>query len=217
MTVALRSRRTATLPAAGGERTLATVPVAPALSPADELTLAAILAAARRVMAARGYEAASYVAIGEAAGVSPASVRRFFPTKMELALETLQVPRAMRGASRLARLSGREIVTQYLQFWETGQNTAILLSVFRAAANDGRIVRDVERFLTAALVRPLAWGLQSVDACPRIRLMMSQLAGLAVSRYVLREEPLASADCETLACWMGPPIDGLLHGALGAG
>jgi hypothetical protein len=46
--------------------------------------------------------------------------------------------------------------------------------------------------------------------------MISYLCGLAVSRYLLREEPLASADHETIADWMGPSIDGALHGALGA-
>ncbi len=38
-------------------------------------------------------------------------------------------------------------------------------------------------------------------------LVASQLLGLAWTRYVLRLEPLASADVETLAAWVGPTID----------
>ncbi len=53
------------------------------------------------------------------------------------------------------------------------------------------------------------------DAYPRARLAFSQLLGLAVSRYVLVQEPLASADHETIAAWARPSLDYFLHGELG--
>jgi hypothetical protein len=73
----------------------------------------------------------------------------------------------------------------------------------------------VERHATEAIVRPFAVENRSTDACPRARLAFSLLVGLAMSRYVLIQEPLASADPETLAAWIGPSLDRYLDGGLG--
>jgi len=176
----------------------------------------AVIAALRATLVERGYHATTYDVVARRAGVRPADIGRLSGSKSELVLEALGLPRLLRGAGRLARLGGAEIVAEYLRFWETDDNAEILLGVLDAALSDRRVVRDVEGFLTRALIRPLAVALGMSDACPRVRLLISCLSGLAVSRYVLREEPLASADHETIAAWVGPAIDGYLHGELGA-
>lgn len=48
----------------------------------------------------------------------------------------------------------------------------------------------------------------------RATLVGSQLVGLAVSRYVLRLEPLASTPADELARHLGPTLDRYLTGAL---
>jgi len=170
----------------------------------------------RVALSTRGYRGASYDVVADLAGVRPAQIRGLFGSKSALVLEALGLPPTPHGAACLALLSGRDIVTRYLEFWETGENATILLGVLSAAATDKRVVRDFECYLTRALVRPLSAALGKVDAYPRVRLLVSYLSGLAVSRYLLREEPLASADHETVADWVGPSIDGFLHGQLGA-
>jgi AcrR family transcriptional regulator len=176
---------------------------------------AEIAAAARRLFVSHDYRAVTYVLVAGEAGVDPSEVRAAYPAKIELVLAALGLPGALR-ASSIARLTGREIVRHYLDFWERDGNSAILRRILAAAAADDRVVRDIEDYLSGTLVRPLSWGLRTPDACPRVRLLVSTLTGLSFSRYVLKEEPLASGDHETVAAWVGPVIDSLLHGRLEA-
>ena len=81
---------------------------------------------------------------------------------------------------------------------------AILRELLCASVSDRRLAVALERHVIGTVIRPFAEEDQSTDAYPRARLAFAALLGLAVSRYVLRQEPLASADHETLAAWMGP-------------
>jgi AcrR family transcriptional regulator len=171
--------------------------------------------AARELLAVADYAAVDFDAVAQAAGVRPADVRRHFGSRIELTMAALTLPPPLTGALR-ARLTGAQTVARFLAFWEDGANTAILLNVFRATLHDRRVVREVQACMERVLVRPLVGGLATPDAAPRARLVTSALVGLAVTRYVLREEPLASADHATVAAWMGPAIDCYLRDRLGA-
>ena len=50
------------------------------------------------------------------------------------------------------------------------------------------------------------------DAALRVGLFSSHLIGLAVSRYLVRAEPVASADPATLVRWIGPVLQNYLTG-----
>jgi AcrR family transcriptional regulator len=171
--------------------------------------------AARDLLAVADYTAVDFEAVAQAAGVRPEDVRRHFGSRIELTMAALRLPPPLTGARR-ARLTGAQTVARFLAFWEGGANRPILLNVFRATMRDRRVVREVEACMEQVLVRPFAGGLATPDARPRVRLVTSALVGLAVTRYVLREEPLASADHATVAAWMGPSIDCYLRDALGA-
>jgi AcrR family transcriptional regulator len=176
----------------------------------------AVVSAVGEALATRGYHATTYDYIAALAGCRPADVRRAFPSKKGLILEALRLPEALGSVPELLRLPGEELVTRYLEFWETADNAVILGCVFRAAVSDERVAAALERYLADALVGPLAAGLETTDAYPRVRLLISYLVGLTMSRYILAEEPLASADRETVAAWAGPSVDGFLHRRLGA-
>ncbi|HUK77697.1 MAG TPA: hypothetical protein VL117_08875, partial [Thermoleophilia bacterium] len=107
------------------------------------------------------------------------------------------------------------IVTRWLEFWECGRNEDILRSVYGAAAQDRRLAATLEARTIELIVAPFAARVPAPDACPRARLACAQLLGLAISRYVLLQEPLASADHETIAAWAGPALDCSLRDVLG--
>lgn len=174
----------------------------------------AIVGAARELLAVADYRDVDFEAVAQAAHVSPADVRRAFPTRMALTVAAMKLPPVAVGAD-LVRLGGAGVVRRFLSFCERGENAAILLNVLRAAVRDPRVVRDVEDYVSGSLLGPLAGVLGTPDACPRVRLLVSALLGLSVSRYLLREEPLASADHDTVAAWMGPSLDCYLRGRLG--
>jgi AcrR family transcriptional regulator len=185
------------------------------VSLADARERRVVVGAARRLLAVADYAAVDFDAVAQAAGLHPRRVRRHFGSRMELTRATLRLPAGISGRQR-ARLSGAQTVTRFLEFWEDHDNAPILCAVLRAAMRDARVAREVEDVMDQALLLPMSAGLGTPDACPRVRLVTSALVGLAVTRYVLGEEPLASADHATVAAWMGPSIDCYLRGALGA-
>ena len=164
---------------------------------------------------ARPYEQVTFTFIARLAGVTAADVRRCFATKAELVLAALRRPSRVPPAAGALAGSGAEIVARWLEFWEFGDNGTILRRVCGAATDDRRLAAALEARAIALVIAPFAARVPAPDACPRARLACAQLLGLAMSRYVLCQEPLASADHETLAAWAGPALDCSLRGALG--
>jgi hypothetical protein len=72
----------------------------------------------------------------------------------------------------------------------------------------------LRRLLTRVLLRPLALGAGGDDPDLRAALLASQIVGLAITRYVLKLEPVASADADRLASLYGPTLQRYLAGAL---
>jgi hypothetical protein len=88
------------------------------------------------------------------------------------------------------------------------------LALIRSAVADEPAARLLHELLTAdgpeAVIRELGYP----DPEVRGALVGSQLVGLAFTRYVVRLEPLASADPETVAALVGPTIQRYLQGDL---
>jgi len=187
----------------------------PTIPPRDGGIREAVVAVVPAALRARAYEHVTYTFVACLAQVAPADVRRCFPTKAGMVLAALQAPHGRPPDRAALELSGAEIVTRHLEFWETGDNTVILRSVCSASAANERLAAAIEAHTIAALIAPFAARTQTTDACPRARLAVSELLGLAFSRYVLHQEPLASADHETIAAWAGPAVDYFLKGELG--
>jgi len=134
----------------------------------------------------------------------------------EAALADLHAVEGVRAATAPGLLGhGAEIVAGFLRFCETGDNARIVKRLLRASADDPRQAALVDAYVVQSLVKPYVDHVRLTDAWPRARLAFSQLIGLAVSRYILREEPIASADHATLAAWAGPVIDYFLRSELG--
>jgi hypothetical protein len=180
----------------------------------DQATRDAVVAVVADALQARPYDQVTYTFIAALAHVTAADVQRCFATKAEMVLSALY-PTPAWSPRRALALSGAEIVTGYLEFWETADNAAILRCVCAASATDKRLAAAVEAHMVAGLIAPFAAQAPTPDACPRARLAVAALLGLALSRYMFRQEPLASADHETIAAWSGPALDYYLKGELG--
>jgi hypothetical protein len=73
----------------------------------------------------------------------------------------------------------------------------------------------LREFVTATIFTRVAKELGMPDAHLRASLVASQMIGLAVARYTLRVEPLASAPRATLIAALAPTIQRYLTGDLG--
>ncbi|MFF4714811.1 TetR family transcriptional regulator [Streptomyces eurythermus] len=171
-----------------------------------------ILAAAREEFSARGYEKTSVRGIAKAAGVDPALVHHYFGTKeqvFEAAIEVafapaLDAPDAV--AEGPADGVGERLTRFVLGIWEDPATRAPLLAVVRSAVDNDTAAAVLRRLVAAQLMRRIAARLELPDAELRAELAAAQLVGCAMLRYVIRLEPLASADLEQIIARVAPVV-----------
>ncbi|MFP8964760.1 TetR family transcriptional regulator, partial [Streptomyces nanhaiensis] len=180
-----------------------------------------ILASARAEFAERGYDKASIRSIARGAEVDPALVHHYFGTKeqvFEAAAEVSFAP-AAEGLGRLAARGpdglGEELVRFFLGVWENPASRAPLLAVVRSALSNETAARIFRRMVARQLMARVARRLDAPDRELRVELAAAQMVGVAIMRYVLGIEPLASADPEDLVARLSPAVQHHLTGPAG--
>ncbi|MEV0154994.1 TetR family transcriptional regulator [Micromonospora sp. NPDC050686] len=183
-------------------------------------TREAILAAARAAFAERGFDAASIRAIAAAASVDPALVHHYFGTKEELFRATVAIPIDPAGLLPAVLAGGPDevgerLVRTFLTVWDSPVGTAAV-ALLRSAVSSEWTARLLREFLATQILRRV---LDQLDLDPAERplrgaLVASQVAGLAMMRYVIRLDPIATADRETLVAALAPTLQRYLTGDL---
>ncbi|NEB00764.1 TetR family transcriptional regulator [Streptomyces sp. SID13726] len=176
----------------------------------------AILAAARAEFSERGYDKTSVRGIAKAAGVDPALVHHYFGTKEQVfgaAVEVAFAP-ALNAPEALADgpLDGvGERLTRFIfGVWENPTTRAPLLAIVRSAVNNEAAAAVFRRLVASQLLRRVAAQVDLPDAELRAELAAAQLVGTAMLRYVIKVEPLASADPEQIIARVAPVVQGHL-------
>jgi AcrR family transcriptional regulator len=181
-------------------------------------TRAELLVAARAVFAERGYDGATVRAIAERAGVDPAMVNHWFGGKEPLFVAALNLPAD--PASILAgALPGdpeqlaERILGRLLQVWdETGG--AQLATLMQSIASHDAATSMMREFIVRVLVGKVLAAVAPDRPELRASLCGTQVFGLAFVRYVLKVEPLASADHATVIAAVAPNLQRYLTGPL---
>lgn len=181
-------------------------------------TREAILAAARDGFARHGYDGASVRGIAGAAGVDPALVHHYFGSKDALFVAAMRIP--VNPAEVVGRLVaggldglGERIVGTFLSVWDGPARPAIV-AVLRGALTHKASARMFREFVTDQILRRALTDLRLPDARLRGSLAASQLLGLAIARYVLGLEPLATLPAPTVVAAVGPTLQRYLTGPL---
>jgi len=188
--------------------------------PGESGTQQAILDAARAQFAQRGYDRATVRAIAAAAGVDPALVHHFYGTKQALFVATMALPFDP-GELLPALLApgleglGERLVGTVLDVWEDEGNRVALLGMVRSATSNEHAATMIREFLTASALQRVAALLPGHDAALRVELAVSHVVGLALARYVLGLEPLASAPRDELVAMVAPVVQRYLAGCGG--
>jgi AcrR family transcriptional regulator len=184
-------------------------------------TREAILAAARRAFAERGYQHATIRQVAELVGVDPALVHHYFGTKQGLFVAAVQLP--VNPVEQLSAVLaddpervGERMVEAFLAIWDHAVDRSPLLTLVRSAVGDEAAAAMLREFITAEVLGPIARRLGSPDAGLRATLVGSQLIGLAMARYIVRVEPLASTPAGQIAAAVGPTLQRYLTGDLSA-
>ncbi|MFF0228252.1 TetR family transcriptional regulator [Streptomyces sp. NPDC004629] len=178
-----------------------------------------ILTAAREEFSERGYEKTSVRGIAKAAGVDSALVHHYFGTKeqvFEAAIEVAFAP-ALNAPNAVAAVPldgvGERLTRFFLGIWENPASRAPLLAILRSAVNNETAAAVFRRLIASQLLRRIAGQLELPDAELRAELAAAQLVGCAMLRYVIKMEPMASADLEQIIARAAPVVQGHLTGA----
>jgi AcrR family transcriptional regulator len=187
--------------------------------PGESGTRDAILEAARREFAQHGYDRATIRGVARGAGVDPALVHYFFGTKTELFTAAMQLPinPAELVQTLLAgepELIGERLIGTFLAVWDHAATRDVFIGLLRSAVTDDHAAALLREFAVRELFGRVAAALGTPDAELRASLVFSQIFGLAVARYILRIEPLASTPGQVVAAAVGPTIQRYITGDL---
>lgn len=182
-------------------------------------TREAIIAAARRLFAERGFENASMRAIAAAAGVDAALITHFFGSKAKLLAASLdwpfdpdqELPGLLEGGEDRV---GERLAALFVRTWDREGSRNPVITLLRAASAEPAAADLLADFMRARLFGPLLAELGADQPELRGNLVASQLGGLGLTRYILGFEPLASAPPQDVIRWIAPTIQRYLTGSL---
>lgn len=174
--------------------------------PRSEGTRRAILGAARATFAARGYEQATIRAVAARAGVDASMVMRYFGSKAGLFTAAvtmdLQVP-DLRSVPASRR--GELLVRHFVSRWEDPLHDDEMIALLRTGVTSETVAKRLQAVLGQLITEPIA-ALAYERAAERSTLIATQLLGLALCRYILRFEPLASLPADDVVAAVAPSV-----------
>ena len=174
--------------------------------PRSEGTRRAILGAARATFAARGYEQTTIRAVAARAGVDASMVMRYFRSKAGLFTAAvtmdLQVP-DLRSVSASRR--GELLVRHFISRWEDPLHDDEMIALLRTGVTSETVAERLQAVLGQLITEPIA-ALADERAAERGTLIAAQLLGLALCRYILRFEPLASLPADDVVAAVAPSV-----------
>ena len=187
--------------------------------PGPNTTRALIEDTARKLFAELGYERTSLRQVALQAGVDPMLVSHYFGGKRDLFLAVVELPidpavvidAVVAGDKATA---GQRLATLVLNILDDEVRRRPLLGMVRAATAEPEAAAPVREFLTRNLLTPIAQRLESGDADYRAGLVMSQIIGFTLARYIVGIEPLASHPRERVAADLAATLQRYLLGEL---
>ncbi len=175
----------------------------------------AVLDAAKAGFRARGYLGTTMKGVAAAAGVAPDVVRRYYANKDELFAAAMKLP--FDPATAVPALLapgieglGERLVRFTLETLGDEKSRDDLVALFQAGSSAAKAAGSLRAFFESSVIDKLASTIGVPDARMRVSLISSYLVGVAVNRYVMKMEPLASASEEQVVRMVAPTIQSLI-------
>jgi AcrR family transcriptional regulator len=185
-------------------------------------TRQAILDAARGRFGAHGYDGTKLRDVAADAGVDVALVSYFFGSKDGLFAAAMEFP--INPAELVEELMrdgtdglGERIIRRFLEIWDNTGGRSPLIALVRSAASNEQAAALVRGFIERELLGRIAAAIDAPQPELRAALAGSQMVGLLMARYVVKVEPLAHTDADTLVAALGPTLQRYLTGDVALG
>jgi len=169
-------------------------------------TRRAILQAARAAFAAHGYDQTTIRAVAAAAGIDASMVMRYFGSKAGLFAAAVTVDLVIPDLRDVPAGQRGEVLTRSLVArWEDPARDDELIMLLRTAVNSEAVAAQLQAVLSQQVLEVVA-ALGVADASERAGYIQAQLLGLALCRYILRLEPLASLATADVVSAVAPSV-----------
>jgi AcrR family transcriptional regulator len=181
-------------------------------------TRSTILDAARTAFSEKGLAGTTIRGVASAAGVDAALVYHYFRAKDDLFLAAMELPfdpREVIGPALVggADGAGERLLRAFLSMWDDPEVAPALIGIVRSALQPGGERLVTEGFVPVVLL-PAGQALGIDRPEVRMPLVISQVAGLILTRYLVRLEPIASMPADRVVATYAPVIQHYLTGDL---
>ncbi|GAA5083023.1 AcrR family transcriptional regulator [Thermocatellispora tengchongensis] len=187
----------------------------PGRRPGTADTRGEILAAARRIFAEKGFDKATIRGIAREAAVDPALVHHYFDSKEGVFVAAMQLP-VDPGKVIPAILSGprdqigRRLATLILTITSDAQAREPVMALMRTAMTNEQAVTMIREFITRAVLSRAA---DTLGVPPlRMEAAFAQMFGIVMMRYIVKLEPLASAEIDEVIDLVAPTVQRYIDG-----
>jgi len=183
----------------------------------SEQTRTAILAAARHLLAQRGYEGTTIRAVAAQAGIDPSMVMRYYESKAGLfaaAVDVdLRLDEAVDGCP--PEQLGDRLARHFVARWEGALSDEFITLLLRSASTNPEAAEKMQTVFQGQVLRLIRGVVgDKPDTARRVGMLSTQILGVALCRYVLRIPPVVAMDGDTLAATMAPVLQHYLTGEL---
>jgi AcrR family transcriptional regulator len=175
-----------------------------------------IVAVARRAFGAKGYDATSLRSIAAQAGVDPGLLVHYFGTKegvfraaVEVAVQPDQLFAGLEGLT--SQDCAEQLVRRYLVVLAREETRDVVMGLIRSAVSNEHAADMLRDVLFQGLLVSLEHVIDGPDARLRASLIVAQLVGVAVLKYVVRVRVVMQATDDEIVALVSPAIERYLH------
>ncbi len=173
--------------------------------------------AARRQFSELGYRDTTLRSVASEAGVDHRLVLHYYGSKQRLFIESVELP--VDPDALLAQVFaagddvvGTRVAEALLAVLEQPATRQRAIALIRAAASEPEAAELIREVLTERVLTPLAQRVGREKPRLRASFVASQFVGVAIARYVVGIEPLASLTSEGVVQALGPVFEHYLYG-----
>jgi AcrR family transcriptional regulator len=185
----------------------------------SEATRAAILAAARRLLAEKGYEVTTIRAVAAAAGIDPSMVMRYYGSKDGLFAAAVDIDLKLDGVATDCPPDqlGERLARHFVARWEGPLSDELITVLLRSASTHPVAAEQMRSIFETQVLRVFREVVgEGPDTPRRIGMFSTQLMGMALCRYILRLPPVVAMDGDTIVAMLAPVLQHYLTGDLDA-
>jgi AcrR family transcriptional regulator len=182
-------------------------------------TREALVKAAREVFVEQGYDGATVRAIASRAGVDAAMVNHWFGGKEGLFAEAvLKLPFNPMDIVKILLAAepddiGQTIVRTFLSIWDA-TGGGVFTALIRSVTSHEDAALALKGFFFEHVFKHVIAKHAPDNHEFRATLVATQIVGMGMVRYVVRFDPLASADIDTMAAAIAPTVQRYITGKI---